>query len=301
MLAFVAASLSPLFSGLDSEVIAQSANADKQGAFVLTYEDAPVGTPPAVLGLDPFYKKHTNADGIPIISSEKVPDAALLAARNIVLYMTSMRLDVRSEMVAGGFRVGIMAQAEMQTDLPEYSDWKKPKIDDRRLTPRERERYYQHGGIASMTDREYWNQRARGMGGRYTTAAEENILGYPGTRYYGEHILVHEFSHGIMTALRTADPKLYEEIEGAYDDAKANDRFKGHYAENTVAEYWAEGSQWWFWSNYEWYDGDTRLWSPDDLEAYDPHLFAIFERVYPGHRIPADIYHGTNFKPAQRQ
>ena len=33
------------------------------------------------------------------------------------------------------------------------------------------------GGLASMTGAEYWNARARGMGGRYTTAAEENILG----------------------------------------------------------------------------------------------------------------------------
>jgi len=35
--------------------------------------------PPA--GTDPFYKKYINADGIVIVSSEKVPDAALIAAR----------------------------------------------------------------------------------------------------------------------------------------------------------------------------------------------------------------------------
>ncbi len=84
-----------------------------------------------------------------------------------------------------------------------------------------------------------------------------------------------------------------------YADAKATGRFKGHYAENTAAEYWAEGSQWWFWSNYEWYDGDTRLQTPDDLKAYDPRLYAIFEQVYPGHEIPGDIYHGKNIRPAR--
>jgi hypothetical protein len=271
----------------------------EQQAPAPSYEEAPISAPPAALGLDPFYTKYTDAGGIPIVSSEQVPDAALLAARSIVDYMVSGRPDVRAAMIERGQRVGVMAHSEMQTDLPEYRDWKKPAIDDPRLTPRER--YYEPGGIASMTDREYWNRRARGMGGRYTTAAEENILGYPDTRYYGEHILVHEFSHAVMGALRSADPELYQEIQDAYAEAKAAGRFRGHYAENTVAEYWAEGSQWWFWSNYEWYEGDTRLWSPDDLKAYDPRLYAIFERVYPGHRIPADIYHGLNLRPARRR
>ncbi len=260
-----------------------------------------LGSPPPSLGLDPFYKKYVDAAGIPVVSSEKVPDAALLAARSIIEYMTSGRSDVRAAMIERGSRVGIMAQSEMQTDLPEYRDWEKPAYDDRRLTPRERERYYEPGGIASMTGREYWNRRARGMGGRYTTAAEENILGYPGTRYYGEHILVHEFSHAVMGALRGADPELYQQIEEAYADAKATGRFKGHYAENTVAVYWAEGSQWWFWSNYEWHDGDTRLQTPDDLKAYDPRMYAIFEQVYPGHEIPGDIYYGKNIRPARRE
>ena len=220
-------------------------------ALVQSFEKAVIGTPPESLGLDPFYRKHTDAFGVPIISSEKVPDTALLIARDVVNYMLSKRPDVRAVMVQQGFRVGIMADTEMQTDLPEYSDWEVPAKDDRRLTPRERENYDKPGGIGSMTGREYWNRRARGMGGRYTTCAEENILGYPDTRYYGENILVHEFSHGIMSALRTADPKLNLEIQSAYREAKSKGLFKGHYAENTVAEYWAEGSQWWFWSNSE--------------------------------------------------
>ena len=280
---------------------AQTPAQPQQDALVPSFEAAMIGAPPAALGLDPFYTKYADAFGIPVVSSENVPDAAVLMARDIVIYMTSMRPDVRSVMVERGFRVGIIAHSEMQTDLPEYRDWKKPAIDDRRLTPGERERYYEPGGIDSMTDREYWNRRARGMGGRYTTAAEENILGYPDTRYYGEHILVHEFSHGIMSALRTADPELYQEIEDAYAEAKEKGLFKGHYAENTVAEYWAEGSQWWFWSNYEWFDDETRLQTPDDLKAYDPRLYGVFERVYAGNHIPADIYHGRNIQPARRR
>jgi hypothetical protein len=176
-----------------------------------------------------------------------------------------------------------------------------PAPDDRRLTPRERENYDKPGGIGSMTDKEYWNRRARGMGGNITSGAEENLLGIPGTRYYGEHITVHEFSHNVMSAMRTADPALFQEIQDAYAAAKEKGLFKGHYAENTAAEYFAEGTQWWFWSNYEWFDGQTRLQTPDDLKAYDPRLYAILDKVYLGHHIPADIYYSRNIPPTRRQ
>ena len=256
-----------------------------------------VGAPPTTLKLDPFYEKHADAFGIPIIASGVVDDSALLMARDIVNYMLLKRPDVRAEMVRQGYRVGIIGRFQGQADLPEYRDYKKPAIDDRRLTPTERERYNLHGGIASMTDAEYWNRRARGLGGRYTTAGEENILGIPNTRYFGEHILVHEFSHGVMSALRAADPSFHAEIQKAYDAAKLAGRFKGHYAENTVAEYWAEGSQWWFWSNFAW-NAPTgeRLWTPDSLRAYDPVLFDLLGRVYTGHHIPADVYYGRDVR-----
>ena len=50
----------------------------------------------------------------------------------------------------------------------------------------------------TQADRDYHANRSRGLGGNPTTGAEENLLGYPGTRYWGEHIFVHEFSHAIM-------------------------------------------------------------------------------------------------------
>jgi len=221
--------------------------------------------------------------------------------KKVVNYMLVKRPDVRQALMGRKARVLIMAQSEMETDLPERSNWKKPAKDDRRLTPGERENYDKPGGIASMTDREYWNRRARGMGGNVTSCAEENLLGYEGTRYYGEHILVHEFSHNIMGGLRTADTALYKEIEIAYEAAKTKGLYKGQYAINTVAEYWAEGTQWWFWSNIEFYDGQTRIQTPDDLKAYDPALYNILDRVYQGHHIPADVYYSRNLRPARRQ
>ena len=233
--------------GNTAQVAGQSATTStKPAPLIASFSAAMISAPPADLALDPFYKKYADAFGIPVVSSEKVPNDALLVARDIVNFMLLKRPDVREAMVGRKSRLLIMAETEFETDLPERRDWKKPAIDDPRLTPGERQRYNEPGGIASMTDREYWNRRARGMGGNVTSCAEENLLGYPNTRYYGENITVHEFSHNIMGALRTVDPVLFKEIQDAYAEAKSNGLFKGHYAENTAAEYWAEGTQWWF-------------------------------------------------------
>jgi hypothetical protein len=264
-----------------------------------SYTQTMIVAPPATLAIDTFYKKYTDAWGIPIVSSAKCPDDALLMARDIVNYMLIKRLDVRETLIRQKARVLVMAQTEMETDLPERHDWKKPARDDRRLTPGERENYDKPGGIASLSDREYWNKRARGMGGTITSCAEENLLGYPGTRYYGENILVHEFSHNIMSAIRRADTALYREIGVAYEVAKSKGMYKGQYAINTIAEYWAEGTQWWFWSNIEFYDGATRIQTPDDLLVYDPTLYHILEKVYASHHVPADVYYSRNLRPAR--
>ena len=273
---------------------------EKERPLIQDYVRAVVATPPASLGVDPFYKKYTNALGIAILSSEKVPDAALLVARDIVIYMLAKRPDLRQEMVGKNMRVGVMAQSESTTDIPEQSHWRKPRRDDPRLTPGERNNY--DNGIAKMTDKEYWDRRARGMGGNPTTCAEENLLGYPGTRYYGENIFVHEFSHAIMgVAIRTVDPALFAGIHAAYKDAMAKGLWKSHYASTNANEYWAEGTQTWFWSNYEYLDGSTRVQTPEDLHRYDPKLYELLGRVYLDHHIPMDVYYGKNISPARRR
>lgn len=263
---------------------------------VASFSKAMVTTPPSGYNFDPFYQKYADAYGVPVISSINVSDDALLIARDIINYMLLKRPDIREGMIKLGARLSIIGKDEMQTDLPECRDWKKPTIDDRRLTPGERANYNKPGGIASMTDRGYWDQRARGMGGIQTSCAEENLLGIPGTRYFGENIMVHEFSHNVMSVLQRIDKDFVKQIYAAYEDAKAKGLYKNQYAINTVAEYWAEGSQWWFWSNFEFKDGATRVQSPDDLKAYDPTLYALLEKVYPGHQIPGDVYYGKNIR-----
>ena len=64
------------------------------------YVKANIGPVPASLGVSPFYKKYADALGIPVIASDKVPDAALLVARDIVNTMLAARPDIRKALIA---------------------------------------------------------------------------------------------------------------------------------------------------------------------------------------------------------
>ena len=90
--------------------------------------------------------------------------------------------------------------------------------------------------------------RGRGFGGEpdgenTTSCAEENLLGYPGTRYFGSSICVHEFSHGIMRgAIYTVDPEYRKAVEDAYAAAKKQGLSSAQgYPGNNFNEYWATG------------------------------------------------------------
>jgi hypothetical protein len=242
---------------------------DRPKPIVEDYLKYVVTAPPAELvarfNLDTtYYKKFADANGYPILASAKVPDAALAIVRDQVNYMLAHRPDVRDTMIARGARIGIMAETEYTMDIPEQRNWTVPRYLDPRLTTGERASYYEPGGLGSRSPEGYWNGRARGMGGTFTTCAEENVLGYFGTRYWGTNICVHEFSHGIMGAgIGNADPRWFQEIVDAYKAAKAACRSTANgYAGNTFNEYWATGVEWYIGNG-----GRDRA----ALKAADPH------------------------------
>lgn len=251
---------------------------------------AATSAPPRSLGLGPFYDKHVSALGIPIVSSARVPAKALFAARDMARGMLAARPDLAEILAREGYRIAIIAQEEALLDLPEMRHWTKPARDDPRLTRCEIKHYDTR--IGRLTDREYWDARARGMGGQHMVAAEEDVLGLPMNRYWGETIFVHEFAHQILAAVRIGDPALYARIEAAYAAAKAEGRWRDEYTMTTVDEYWAEGTQFWFNSNrLQVFDG-RRILNHTDLAAYDPALHGALSEVYGAdHHLESDPFH----------
>ena len=248
------------------------------------------GRPPPSLALDPFYTQYVDADGIAVTSSAIVPGETLVRARGLIEGMLSYRPDLQAEIVRRGTRVAIMAESETTTDLPEQRHWKKPSRDDPRLTRCELIHYDER--IGALTDRDYWDFRARGMSGKLTSAGAEDLLGLVSSRYYGETIFVHEFSHNVLAAIRKVDRPLYGRIEAAYEAAQAEGRWHNEYALTSVDEYWAEGSQFWFNSNRLAVMDGQRVLDHDDLARYDPALYAVLGEAYgDNHQLAGDPFY----------
>jgi len=223
-----------------------------------------VTAPPSSLGLDPFYKKYVDANGFPVISSWRVPDKALLKARELIIYMTDNLPDaVVNKMRDTGVRIGVMARYEGTTDIPEH----RHLVNDTSIN---------------------WDVRARGLGGDLelplTTCAEENLLCYQIDKYHAEDILIHEFAHTIhLVGIIQVDTAVNSNLHQALDQALAAGKWKDTYAGTNIFEYWAEGVQDWFNVNAEVSRPDgkhNQINTRDELKVYDPGLFDILKSYF---------------------
>ena len=109
------------------------------------------------------------------------------------------------------------------------------------------------------------------------SSAEENLLHYPGGG--GSYpVLIHEWAHAIHRfGLNTVAPAFDSRLKIAYDAAMEKGLWQGTYASSDRGEYWAEGTQAWFypkgWGSFR---GNTR----QALKNYDPGLAALLAEVY---------------------
>jgi len=224
-----------------------------------------VTTPPDSLNLDPFYKKYVDVNGIPLVSSWRVPDSCYVAAHRTLYAMTSMLSpEIMDAMRKAHARVGIMARYEGTYNIPEH-------------------KYLQADTSIN------WDLRARGLGGTLyeplTTCAEENILAYQIDKYHAEDILIHEFSHAIhLIGILQVEPDINERIEACQQKALAAGKWAGTYAGTNYEEYWAEGVQDWFNVNAEVERPDGKHnWvnTREELKEYDPDLWALISKYFP--------------------
>jgi hypothetical protein len=222
--------------------------------------------PPASLGLDPFYTKYVDVEGVPLVSSEKVSDAAFEPACLIMVHLLQRLPEVPGELAEVSVRVGIMAVSELTTDMPEHSDL-----------------YEAFPG----TD---WDTRARGLGATIarplTSVGEENLLKLPSDVYLGESILVHEFGHTVFdlgVARADGGAARVNTLIQLYSEAASAGLWADTYAMTNRFEYWAEAVQSWFGVNLEADPPngihnfvDTRA----ELEAYDPNMAAFIGQFF---------------------
>lgn len=231
----------------------------------LVIPECVVTSPPDSLHLDPFYTKYVDVNGLPLISSWRVPDSAFVAAHRTLYAMTCMLPEaVLDSMVSYGTRIAIMARYEGTTDIPEHHYL----VNDTSLN---------------------WDLRARGLGGDLelplTSCAEENVLAYQIDKYHAEDILVHEFAHSIhLIGFMLAVPDFDSRLNTLYEKAKKKGILKGTYRETDRYEYFAEGIQDWFNVNAEMDHADGKHnWcnTREELEDFDKGLYDLIAEYFP--------------------
>lgn len=228
--------------------------------------------------LDPFYQKYLDVEGLPVVGSKKVSDAAIREAAWIVKQMLSDRPDVLRSMANNKTRLAVMAYNEYTTDVPEHKNLK---------------------------SRVFWDRRARGLGATRSapavSCAEENVLCHPGDPYSTENICIHEFAHAIHSmGMPDVDSAFDDNLKQAYERALSNGLWKHTYAATNRDEYWAEGVQSWFDDNRANDALHNHVDTRAELKKYDTGLAALCKQVFgdgewryqkPMHRAPADRSH----------
>ena len=224
-----------------------------------------INTPPDSLHLDPWYKKYVDVNGIPLCSSWRCPDSALVAGHNTLWAMTSMLSpEVMDALRKAGTRVTMMGRYEGTTDVPE------------------------HAYLAADTTLN-WDLRARGLGGDLefplTSCAEENVLGYQIDKYHAEDILIHEFAHSIhLVGIVQVEPDINGRLEVLLQNAIDKGLWWNTYRTTDIAEYFAEGVQDWFNVNAEMDHPDGKhnyVNTREELKERDPGLWQLLSEYFP--------------------
>ena len=235
----------------------------------LPIPECKITAPPKSLHLDKFYKKYVDVNGIPIVTSWRVPDSCIVAAHHTLYAMTSMlKPEVLEAMKKHGTRVAIMARYEGETDIPEH-----------------------HFMINDTTVN--MDVRARGMEGTMevpvTTCAEENILAYQIDKYHAEDILIHEFAHSIhLIGIYQVDPTINEKLESLLAKAKARGIYANTYRLDNGMEYFAEAVQDWFNVNAEVQRADGKhnwINTREELLAMDPDMYHLLAQYFPATQL----------------
>jgi cyclophilin family peptidyl-prolyl cis-trans isomerase len=206
------------------------------------------------LELDPFYQKYAPIGELPVLGSKRVSDFAILEGAFLVRHMLEHRPELAHALATNGVKVVIMAYDEYTTDLPEQRH---------------------------MKPRAYWDSRARGLGGRTCSGAEENLLCFPGDPYWQENILIHEFAHVIEgTGMKAIDPAFGKKLDAAYTNAMKQGLWKSTYAATNPEEYWAEMVQNWFDNNRHDDALHNHVHTRAVLKEYDPAAADLCKEVF---------------------
>ena len=215
-----------------------------------------VSAPPAELGLDEFYTKYCDADGIIIAASDNVDDFAVKEGWYVVMNFLAPLPDARASLVANGAQLTIYdSQREDLRDVPEYYT------------------------LSFDT-----NDFAAGLGGTLSNpvsvTTEEDLLCKRTTTY---RITIHEMAHMLRDMYLLPEQRGFLRAQNdAFVSAFTGGLWEGAYARENSDENWAEGVNAYF-GTYRDAFGRRYVNDRESLADYDPKLFELIDSVFAGY------------------
>ena len=214
-----------------------------------------VAAPPAELGLDPYYSKYCDANGIIIVASQHVDDFAVKEAWYLVMNFFAPLPEARASLVAKGAQLSIYdSSREDLRDIPEHY-------------------------TLSFDATEF----AAGLGGTLdnpvTVTTEQDLLCSWLSTY---RITVHELGHMLRDMYLLPERRGFLRAQnGAFANAVTNGLWEGAYAGENADENWAEGVNAYF-GTYRDSFGTRYVDDRESLANYDPQLFELIDSVFMG-------------------
>ena len=208
--------------------------------------------PPLSLGLDIFYQKYLDVDGVSVVAPTEVSDEKMLQAREIISGMFSTRPDLLAAMAADSARVAIYKYSEKT------------------------------GGINQLAEFGFLSDAVLGY---VHKTPSDFVTGVPAEdEYCGTFI--HEVGHMAFYAIeeQSGGAEFDARIQALYQSAVNAGRWQGLYASRNSGEYWAEMVRFWFWETLPPSLETTYM----TLENYDPEAAKLVKEVFDGATVPAE-------------
>lgn len=228
-----------------------------------------VTTPPS--WINSFYKKAVMIHGIPICSTNAVPDQALINGYNILEpYLRKISVEkpeIIQKMNQNGVYVIVIGLNETNAQHPSWAGYNDPS----------------------------WPRR--GGGGLDTTVLEEDLI-VPSNDTWRQNFcgLVHEFTHTMLSYglgdadHQGADRTYYNRILAAYNSAISKNLYtESSYDRSNYHEYFCGQVG-------RWFDGNptdlnvpnaANLTDRQQLEIYDPAVYQICSELFGPYNLPA--------------
>ena len=219
-----------------------------------------------------YYSRYINAGGVAVVGHLHVPDAFFIAARNIILTMTSKHPEIRERLFPrnSGFHIALLPSHGYSRELPHT----------------------------------LWSSNATHADGKCSGGLCWSTVRYEADgRQLSMSAFVHEFAHAmervITRTVRTRtdpvellpplDPTFEDRLKHAYDTAKAAGKWRSqevaiiggkvvevegqplYIIRKDYQEYWAEGVVCWYYLELS----GIRFASREEFAKYDPLLYAL--------------------------